>query len=143
MLGKTLGKGLTLFLAVSIFVTPSSASASELDVLSRAGPGILAVVEGIQEINGSSCPLQLRVRRFVLGNPADYLGETISVCLEEDSPMFTLHFGPRAELDSSDLKNGDLIRFWPDEVMRPMDPIAMRAESIELVEKAGGASDPW
>ena len=143
MLGKTLGRGLALFLGVSIFVAVSSASASELDVLSRAGPGILAVIEGIQETDGSSCPLQLRVRRFVLGNPADYLGETISVCLGADSPVYTLHFGPRAELDLSDLKNGDLIRFWPDEVMRPTDPIAMRAESVELVEKSEGASNPW
>jgi hypothetical protein len=143
MLETRLGRGLTLFLGVSVFVSLSSASASELDVLSRAGPAILAVIEEVREMDGNSCPLQLRVRRFVLGNPADYLGETISVCLAEDSPVYTLHFGPRAELDSSDLKNGDLIRFWPDEVMRPTNPIAMRAESVEVVEKAGGAWDSW
>ena len=87
--------------------------------------------------------MQLRVRRFVLGNPADYLGERLSVCLEEDSPVFTLHFGPRAELDSSDLKKGDLIRFWPDDVMRPTDPISMKAESVELLERSGLDSVPW
>jgi hypothetical protein len=111
--------------------------ASELYALGRAGPGILAVIEDVREIDGNSCPMELTVRRFVLGNPADYLGERISVCAVEGASFFTLHFGSRAELDSSDFKRGDLIRFWPEEAMRPSDPISMTAKSLELLEKSG------
>ena len=120
-----------------------SPAASRIEENPSPGPGILAVIEHVQRSETNGCAIELTVRRFVLGNPTTYLGESISVCVAEDTPVFTLKFGSRAALEWEDVAQGDLIRFWPEDVMRPTDPIWMRAESVELVEKSGHNPGGW
>jgi len=123
---------------------PSSAAGSQTIESRTAGPGILAVLEQIGTSEDNRCPVALTVRRFVLGNPTTYLGERLLVCVDQDTPVFTLKFGSRSRtaLGWADVAPGDLIRFWPEDVMRPTDPISMRADSVELVEKSGGHVNP-
>lgn len=133
----------TAIVAAFLCVAFPSEGASHSNPQGNPGPAIIGVIEDIQDADGSACPMGLTVRRFVLGDPAEYLGERISVCVAEATPVFTLRFGNRAELDFSELQQGDLIRFWPEEVMRPTNPISMRAESVELLENSGCNPGGW
>lgn len=140
-MNSTILRSLTIgIIAGCLFAASSSAAGSQVMETRTAGPGILAVIEQSGASADNRCPVALTVRRFVLGNPATYLGEHFLVCVDQDTPVFTLRFSSRgrAALEWADVAPGDLIRFWPEDVMRPMDPISMRAESVELVEKSGG-----